>query len=114
MSSLIFVSVQMVKYHPDVLMTRVGWGRRREDAPPRVSMVARVGGARVTVDQATLVHTVRSLCVRRNVGTVADVLVPTDVPVSMDTLVDIVKLTTELDPVSEGLKMNNALDNWKV
>lgn len=68
----------------------------------------------VNVVQAMLVNIAKNQCVKNLVKMVADASDPTDVPVSMDTLVDIVKLTTELDPVSEGLKMNNALDNWKV
>ena len=63
-------------------------------------MAARVETTRVSADLGTRESTARSQSAGRNAVMVADVLVPTDVPVSMATLGDIVRLTTGLDPAT--------------
>ena len=67
---------------------------------PLVSMVGPVGAAGATADQDTRDIIVRSQCARRNVPMEADALVPTDVPVSMGSLVATVRLTTGQDHVT--------------
>ena len=60
-------------------------------------MAARVETTRVYAGRGMRESIARSRSVGRNAAMVADVLVPTDVPVSMATLGDIVRLTTGLD-----------------
>ena len=100
MSSPTFAFVATARSALAARMTQADSVQRRGAVAPRVSMAGRVGAARVTADQAMLASIVRSQCARRDAAMEAGALVPTDVPVSMASLVDTVRLTTGQDHVT--------------